>query len=234
MILIGHPQMCELTKGNYHMYKLCTVPYNANLPTYNLVVPFYNNGPMEEWLKFCQNLQAAITRQNITDPQGMCVITNSMLCRDVLTAFENAKGVNRSQSKLAYKKTMEEVHTHMFLLQAYVTQTRYMRWTLMKPHNMSLRAFVACVNKMNNCLEQFPLRDDRTYQVKLVEDKLMDILENTVPNSWQGEMHRQRFDCMAEGQAKFIWFCKCLESLDPPKKDQKGRQDATSATGNQQ
>eukprot|EP00957_Ditylum_brightwellii_P016819 1266900-Ditylum_brightwellii.AAC.1 len=63
------------------------VPYNANLPTYNLTVPFYDNRSVEEWLKLCQHLQAVITRQNITEPQ---------------------EGVSRSQSKPAYKKTMEE------------------------------------------------------------------------------------------------------------------------------
>eukprot|EP00957_Ditylum_brightwellii_P201694 15326788-Ditylum_brightwellii.AAC.1 len=87
----------------------------------------------------------------------------------------------------------------------------------MKPHNMSLRTFIVCVNKMNGHLEQFPPRDNGTPQVKLVEDKLMDIFKNTVPKSWQGEMQRQRFDRAAEGQAKFICFCECLESLDPPK-----------------
>eukprot|EP00957_Ditylum_brightwellii_P033872 2566916-Ditylum_brightwellii.AAC.1 len=60
----------------------------------------------------------------------------------------------------------------------------------------------------------------------------MDILENAVPKSWQGEIHRQRFNYVAKGQAKFIRFCKCLESLDPPK--QKNGQDAMSATGSNQ
>eukprot|EP00957_Ditylum_brightwellii_P066748 5065551-Ditylum_brightwellii.AAC.1 len=55
---------------------------------------------------------------------------------------------------------------------------------------------------MNDRLEQFLPRDDGTPQVKLTEDKLMDILENAVPKSWQGEMHRQRFDCVAKRQAK--------------------------------
>eukprot|EP00957_Ditylum_brightwellii_P142936 10890802-Ditylum_brightwellii.AAC.1 len=87
---------------------------------------------------------------------------------------------------------MEDVHTHMFPLQAYVTQTRHMCWTLMKPHDMSLHAFVARVNKMNDCLEQFLPTDYGTPQVNLVENKLMNILENTVPKSWQGEMCRQR------------------------------------------
>eukprot|EP00957_Ditylum_brightwellii_P211490 15366226-Ditylum_brightwellii.AAC.1 len=82
-----------------------------------------------------------------------------------------------------------------------------------------------CVNKMNNHLEQFLPRDNRSPQVKLVEDELMDILENAVPKSWQGEMHRQRFDCASKGQTKFIQLCKCLELLDPPTQGQKGRYD---------
>eukprot|EP00957_Ditylum_brightwellii_P136025 10372856-Ditylum_brightwellii.AAC.2 len=45
-------------------------------------------------------------------------------------------------------------------------------------------------------------------------------------------MRRQRFDCAAKGQAKFIHFCNCLESLDPLK--QRNRQDATSTTGSNQ
>eukprot|EP00957_Ditylum_brightwellii_P079332 6031459-Ditylum_brightwellii.AAC.1 len=84
---------------------------------------------------------------------------------------------------------------------------------------------------MNDRLEQFLPRDNGTPQVKLAEDKLMDILENAVPKSWQSEIRRQRFDCAAEGQATFIWFCKCLELLDPPKQSQKGTHDAISATG---
>eukprot|EP00957_Ditylum_brightwellii_P164524 12526113-Ditylum_brightwellii.AAC.1 len=36
IIPIEHPKVHKLTKGNCHMYKLCTVPYNANLPTHDL------------------------------------------------------------------------------------------------------------------------------------------------------------------------------------------------------
>eukprot|EP00957_Ditylum_brightwellii_P122894 9370037-Ditylum_brightwellii.AAC.1 len=87
---------------------------------------------------------------------------------------------------------------------------------------------------MNDCLKQFLPRDNGAPQVKLVEDKLMDILENTVLKSWQGKMHRQRFNCATKWQAKFIQFFKCLELLGPPMQGQKGRQDATSVTGNWQ
>eukprot|EP00957_Ditylum_brightwellii_P013282 1002146-Ditylum_brightwellii.AAC.1 len=170
------------------------IPYNANSPTYNLAIPFYYTRTVDEWLKFQQNLQAVVTRQNVTNPQNMYVITKSMLHRDELIAFENAEGVNGPQLELNYKQTMEDMHTPMFPLQAYVTQTRCMHWTLKKLYNMSLHSFVAHANKMNNHLEQFLPRDNGTPQVKLAEDKLMDILENAVPKSWQGEICRQRFD----------------------------------------
>eukprot|EP00957_Ditylum_brightwellii_P209916 15364345-Ditylum_brightwellii.AAC.1 len=113
IIPIDCPQVRELTKGNYHMYKLHTVPYNANSPVYNLDITFYDNGSIEEWLKFHQHLPAFINRQNITDLQDIYVVTKSMLHRDMLTAFENAKGVDRPQSEPAYKTTMEGVHMHV-------------------------------------------------------------------------------------------------------------------------
>eukprot|EP00957_Ditylum_brightwellii_P030128 2280538-Ditylum_brightwellii.AAC.1 len=56
--LIELPKISKLTKGNYHTYKLSMVPYNANSPTYDLAIPFFSTGSVEEWLKFWQNLQA--------------------------------------------------------------------------------------------------------------------------------------------------------------------------------
>eukprot|EP00957_Ditylum_brightwellii_P147864 11259782-Ditylum_brightwellii.AAC.2 len=191
IIPIEHPQVQGLTKGNHHMYKLHMIPYNANSPTYNLAVPFYDTISVEEWLKFQQKLQDIITGQNVINSQGMYAVTKSMLCRDALTTFANAKGVNRSQLELNYKQTMKDVYMRMFPLQEYVIWMRYMCQTLAKPYGISLHTFVAHINEMNGQLEQFLPRDNRTPQVKLAEDKLMDILENTVPKSWQGEMCRQ-------------------------------------------
>eukprot|EP00957_Ditylum_brightwellii_P042992 3256558-Ditylum_brightwellii.AAC.1 len=47
IIPIECPKVDELTKGNYHMYKLCMVPYNANLSTYKLATLFFNTGYVE-------------------------------------------------------------------------------------------------------------------------------------------------------------------------------------------
>eukprot|EP00957_Ditylum_brightwellii_P144634 11018077-Ditylum_brightwellii.AAC.1 len=80
---------------------------------------------------------------------------------------------------------------------------------------MSIRTFIALVNKINKRIAQFPPRDDRTPQENLADDELMDILENVMPKSWQEEICKQHFDCTAKGQAKFINFCKNHKLLDP-------------------
>ena len=56
IILIKQVEAQGLQKGEYHTYKLHMDPYNANSPTYNLAVPFYDTEFIEEWLKFWQHL----------------------------------------------------------------------------------------------------------------------------------------------------------------------------------
>eukprot|EP00957_Ditylum_brightwellii_P104727 7981343-Ditylum_brightwellii.AAC.1 len=103
------------------------VPYNRNSLTYNLVVLFSDTGTVEEWLKFVQNLQVVISKQNITDAQGGAyVITKNLLQGDVLTDFKNAARNKEPQTELNYKQTMKDMHARMSYLQAYVTQTCYM------------------------------------------------------------------------------------------------------------
>eukprot|EP00957_Ditylum_brightwellii_P177382 13511616-Ditylum_brightwellii.AAC.1 len=92
-----------MAKGKCHMFKLCTVPYNANWPIYNSIVPFYDTGSVEEWLKFGQNLQDIITGQNNTNAQ---------------------EGVNKSQSKPSYKKMMQDVHMYFQTFLARVDETK--------------------------------------------------------------------------------------------------------------
>eukprot|EP00957_Ditylum_brightwellii_P153574 11688373-Ditylum_brightwellii.AAC.1 len=67
-----------------------------------------------------------------------------------------------------------------------------------------------------------------------MDNKIMDIIKNVMPMSWQEEMQRQYFDCAAKGQAEFISFCKNLKLLDPPKNQAQtgGATSMSSATSN--
>eukprot|EP00957_Ditylum_brightwellii_P035284 2676019-Ditylum_brightwellii.AAC.1 len=165
-------------------------------------------------------------RQNITNAQGAYATTKNLLQGNVLTAFENMEGNNGPQTLPNYKQTIKGMHLHMFPLQAYIMQTHYMCRVLIEPFKMSTCNFIIHVNKINKILVQFPPRDDRTPQEKLVNYDIIDILENTMPRSWQEEIQRQQFDCVAKGQAKLISFCKNLKSMNtwrtarPRRKDQ--------------
>eukprot|EP00957_Ditylum_brightwellii_P087307 6645069-Ditylum_brightwellii.AAC.2 len=156
------------------------MPYNTNSSTYDLVVLFFDTGTIEEWLKFVQNLSAVIKGQNINNAQGAYVITKNLLQGNAL-AFENTEGVNGPQTSLNYEQTIKDVHLHISPPQAYIMQICYTCRALIKHFKMSTHKFVACVNKINKQLAQFPPRDNRTPQEKLADDKITDILKNTIP-----------------------------------------------------
>eukprot|EP00957_Ditylum_brightwellii_P017200 1296647-Ditylum_brightwellii.AAC.1 len=59
---------------------------------------------------------------------------------------------------------MQDMHVHIFLLQAYTIQTQYIKRALIKSYKMSLQTFLARVNKIIDQLEQFPPRNDGTPQ----------------------------------------------------------------------
>eukprot|EP00957_Ditylum_brightwellii_P158563 12069303-Ditylum_brightwellii.AAC.1 len=86
---------------------------------------------------------------------------------------------------------MKDMHLDMFPLQAYIMQTLYMSRTLINLFKISTHNVIAFAHHINKRLMQFPSRDDGTPQEKLVDDEIMDILENTLPRSWQEEMQRE-------------------------------------------
>eukprot|EP00957_Ditylum_brightwellii_P076552 5818666-Ditylum_brightwellii.AAC.1 len=73
------------------MYKLCTTPADAKLSIYMLLVPFFDNGTPEEWIKFRRGLQAVLKRQNIMQGFPSYAVTKTLLKGNVLTVFEQAE-----------------------------------------------------------------------------------------------------------------------------------------------
>eukprot|EP00957_Ditylum_brightwellii_P155585 11843492-Ditylum_brightwellii.AAC.1 len=42
----------QLERGQFHTYKLHTIPADTTSPLYKFSVPFFNKGTPEEWIKF--------------------------------------------------------------------------------------------------------------------------------------------------------------------------------------
>jgi hypothetical protein len=55
---------------------------------------------------FCQNLQAVILGQNITDMSRKDALIKNLLCRDSLRPLKNVEGSSGQQSDPAYDKCM--------------------------------------------------------------------------------------------------------------------------------
>eukprot|EP00957_Ditylum_brightwellii_P149226 11364028-Ditylum_brightwellii.AAC.1 len=52
IILFPRPTSRQLERGQFHTYKLCTIPADATSPLYELFIPFLDKGTPEEWIKF--------------------------------------------------------------------------------------------------------------------------------------------------------------------------------------
>eukprot|EP00957_Ditylum_brightwellii_P046877 3557794-Ditylum_brightwellii.AAC.1 len=206
-------------------------PLKQELPDLQSSCAIFYIRTVEEWLKFCKSLEAVITGQNITNGQGMYAITKSLLRDNVLTTFYKAEGLYKPQSEPVYAKAMADLYAHVSTQQAYVIQMCYMHQALSKPMAYNTHTFVARVNKINEWLALFLPRDDTTPQVKLDDDKIMDILEITLPKDWHDKMRHQMFDCAAKGQATFINFCNNIKSLDPTKAKKEEEKAKTKANG---
>eukprot|EP00957_Ditylum_brightwellii_P007485 566279-Ditylum_brightwellii.AAC.1 len=69
VIAFMRPTPRQLNRGQCHTYKLCTTPADTNSPTYELSIPFFDEGAPIEWIKFGRGLQAVLKGQNVT--QGL-------------------------------------------------------------------------------------------------------------------------------------------------------------------
>eukprot|EP00957_Ditylum_brightwellii_P132151 10075651-Ditylum_brightwellii.AAC.1 len=52
IILFPIPTPRQLERGQFHTYKLHTIPADATSPVYKLSVPFFDKGTPDEWIKF--------------------------------------------------------------------------------------------------------------------------------------------------------------------------------------
>ena len=76
---------------------------------------------------------------------------------------------------------------------------------------MTTRKYIARVNELNGYLDLFPPYNP---DQKLPNDKLLDLLEFAVPNSWQKQFWLQGFDPIQHSITEFTQFCKCFKFME--------------------
>ena len=110
--------------------------------------------------------------------------------------------------------TINDVSNHIFPECSVRMQKHWMCRQLCKPHDMSIRTYVARVVEINDQIPSYPHLDDEGPASKLNKDELMDILEFGIPNSWQKQMILHNFDLIQKLMTEFIQFCKRIKKTE--------------------
>ena len=114
----------SLEKGQYHVYKLRTVPADSDSPTYELTVPFFDSGTAEEWIKFRRGVAAVLAGQNVTTGPASSALVKTLLKCDSLTVLQKAETSIGNQTVANFNACLNEVTGHVFLEKAAQLQKR--------------------------------------------------------------------------------------------------------------
>jgi len=228
VIPLEKPEEKQLKPGEFHKYKLRTVPTNEKSTTYELDIEFFDNGTPEKWLMTRRAILQVIHGQNITDYPEQCNAARRVLRGQSLTAFETSvlaqqnmigkmvdpKDPSKGTFRVKIENDLDMVTRHVFPPRAYQTQKRWMRRFLRKPKDMTTIKFVSRVKEINEYFDVFPFLENGRDPKKLKDDELLDIFEFGMPPSWQAEFLLQGFDPVSNSIERFVEICTTIETVE--------------------
>jgi hypothetical protein len=114
VIAFQQPQPRQLKCRQYHTYKLRITPADATLPIFELSVPFFDEGTLEEWIKFQRRLQAVLKGQNVMQGPASYAVAKTLLKGNVLMVFEQAKIDHSNQTMPHFGLCLDDMADHIF------------------------------------------------------------------------------------------------------------------------
>ena len=181
-------------------------------------IPYFSTGTPEEWLRFVRNLYKVYVGQNLTTGPQQYACIRRLLDGNALTVFELNAAELGNPTVLNAEALIKDLRDQLFPQRALQQQKRYMRRSLRKPRNMSIRVYVNRVLEMNDQLVSYPGTFDNTDGTKLPEDEILNLLEFGIPNTWQKAMLLQDFDPQVHTVNDFVQFCERLETMESEEK----------------
>jgi hypothetical protein len=210
-IPLERPERQVLEDGNYVSFKLRAVPIDPHSQLYSLSVPYYSSGTPEKWIIFRKNLDKVLIGQNITTGPPTYAMTRRILEGAALAKFEDSVLDRGTETLDHFTLVLEDMSNYVFPRRALQMQKRFMRRYMRKPRKLKMREFMARVEELNHDLRYFPVF---VPGARLLEDELLDIYENGVPNSWQKQFLLQGFDPIEHTKQEFLEFCERLEATE--------------------
>ena len=228
-IPLARPKPLKAIPGESHKCELRTSPTDGNSPQFELTVPYFSTGTCEEWLIFRKNLKKVTTGLNLTTGSARYELARNLLTGDALSIFNTTAADSTlitSETKESCETCLDAVAYAVFPTRAELCQKRYMRRSLEKPIEMSMREFMSRLQEINEYFPKFPVDYNGDSVRKLSEAELVEIGEYAIPQDWQDTMHLHNLDPLTAGVSDFIEFCERLETLDQSEDDQPTRKRA--------
>ena len=91
-------------------------------------------------------------------------------------------------------------------------QKRFMRRKMRKPANLSTRAYVSNILRING--EELPMLPPFQANQSLSADEIIDIVTFGIPKSWVRKMDEHDFDPLAKGLGPLVAFCERMEAAE--------------------
>jgi hypothetical protein len=210
-IPLERPERQILEDGNYVSFKLRAVPLDHESQQYFLSVPYFSTGTPESWIIFRKNLDKVLVGQNVTTGPPTYAMARRILEGAALARFEASVIENGTETLEHFALVIEDMGEYVFPRRALQMEKRFMQRYMRKPRKLKMRDFMARVEELNHDLRYFP-----TFVpgARLLEDELLDIYENGVPNTWQKQFLLQGFDPIEHSKSEFLEFCERLEATE--------------------
>ena len=96
-------------------------------------------------------------------------------------------------------------------------QKRFMRRKMRKPANLSTRAYVSNILRING--EELPMLPPFQANQSLSADEIIDIVTFGIPKSWVRKMDEHDFDPLAKGLGSLVAFCERMEAAEEHQND---------------
>ncbi len=196
------------TKEEVILLELVTTPGNADSKKYKVGVRIYRSGPVEQFLVWRKALDEVFKGLEVTDAAWMVGMARRLLEGDALANFNNFVVLRGDNSVNKFKLVLKDLTAYVMPRKALRLQKRFMRRFLRKPLHMKIREFVARVQELNQYLTYFPPGGDNQ---RLSQDDLLELLESSIPNTWQREFTRTGYDPVDGTIADFVDHCERVE-----------------------
>ena len=222
------PEVKELKKTDVLLLELKTSPTEVESKTHKMHARILKESvSCEDVLLWVRDMKTINAGLELKEPRDKFNMTKKLLQGDCLTAFSNYEQGITNVTDASYERALKALVDHVFPRRALHHQKQYMRRFMRKPFDTKSKDFVARVQQLNDYLNMFPPFKNNQM---LPEDELLDILEFSIPATWQKEFIRSGFDPVEHDVKTFVEHCERMELTEALEKPSSIKDKGLNAT----